>query len=126
MQHAVFGIWQSRERQLLLLPVLVKGGGTVRAKNEYFCIKFAKIRIRPTQLRHVPAAERSEQAAVKYQHNMVLAPVARKSKRMAIAIIKGKIGGWHTGNKAAHGISPPLIDRIGCTDCTVKEERKTN
>ena len=69
LQHAVLGVGQPDEWQVLFLPVAPERLRPLGPDSEYLGIQFREALIIAAQLRHVPAAERSGKPAVKdYQH----------------------------------------------------------
>jgi hypothetical protein len=53
------------------MPPVRKCLGALRANSDNLSISFYKLLIIATQLRHMPAAERSDEAAIKYQNDIL-------------------------------------------------------
>lgn len=74
LEHAVLRIGQADKRQVMFLPVPAKGRRTFRTDNQDHAILGLKSSKIAAQLRHMPAAERSEKSAVEDQQYILLAP----------------------------------------------------
>jgi len=71
-QDGMAGVWQADEGQVVGFPVFSEGGGVIRANDDHTRAEGEKVMIILAQLRHVPAAEGSLQAAVEDQDDVFL------------------------------------------------------
>jgi len=91
-QHAVFGIGQTDEGQRLLMPIVSKRAGIFGTDHNHFDVAGHKFGIVLAQLRHVRAAERSGEAAVKDQKDILPTPEIGQADYAAREIGQAKLG----------------------------------
>ncbi len=84
-------VWQPYKWKLLLLPLAGVGVGIIRANDENDRVLRGEQIILLAQLRQMPAAVRSEKAAVEHKHHVLLPPVVRKGNGITLKICQGKI-----------------------------------
>ena len=90
-QNVLLWIRQTDEGQVFFLPESGKGFRIFRPNDEYDSVPFNELVMILTQLRQMPAAERSKETPVEHHDNMLLPLEVRKADRIALPIIERKI-----------------------------------
>ena len=104
--NLVAGVEQVDEGQLLFLTVVFYGLRIVRPDDQDFGAACAELSIILAQLRHVPAAVRSEHAPVENQDDVRFAAVVGKAHRTALDVGQGEVGSGCVGESGSHRDSP--------------------
>jgi hypothetical protein len=75
------------------MPVSFKGPGVLRTNHNHLRLPLEKLRIILTQLRHVPLAEWSGEAAVEDQQYICFSAKIRQTHSVPPEVLQGEIGG---------------------------------
>ena len=86
VEDAVLGIGQADEGEALGLPSPLEGRGAVRAEDHDLGPALRQLAVLLAQLRQVPAAVRSEEAAVEDEQDVRDALEARERERLALEV----------------------------------------
>ena len=68
-QNLVFWVWQAHKEEVSHFPVLLKCPGVFRTDDDHFSVEGGEPIVIQAQLRHVPAAERSQEPPVQDQQD---------------------------------------------------------
>ena len=78
----------------MIVPVTLKSGRFFRPNHDDFEILLQEHFLILAQLRHMPAAVRSLEAAIEHQQYMLFALEIRQAHALPIEVLQLKIGGW--------------------------------
>jgi hypothetical protein len=93
LQHGMRWVGQADEGQLVLFPVHEKCLGALGSNHNHFRVLRDKLVIVLAQLRHVPAAERSEESAVEDQQNVFVSAKIRETDLVSVEVSQCEIRG---------------------------------
>ena len=79
LQNRMPGIWKSHERKAMLRPEVGEGVSPLRPDHDDLGVPPRELLIPLAQLRHVPLAKGSREAAVEDQHHVSLPAEVRKT-----------------------------------------------
>ncbi len=85
-------VGQADEGKLVLFPVHGKCLRPFGSNHNHFRLLRDKLIIVPTQLRHVPAAERSEESAIEDQQNVFVSAKIREADFVTAEVGQCEIG----------------------------------
>jgi hypothetical protein len=92
-QYRMAGIRQPYKRQRFIFPILFERAGVLRTHHHNNGILFNEFSKVLTQLRHVPAAEWSQEAPVENKDNVAAVFKVRKPDGLAVKIVQFEIRG---------------------------------
>jgi hypothetical protein len=100
------GLGQPNEGQIVLLPIGCKGFGVFGAEDDNLRLSLDKFLMILAQLRHVPLAEWSGQAAVEDQHHMRFAAEIGQADGLTQEIGQAEIGSGGMDRDLRHQVHP--------------------